>query len=160
MEIPPGLVDQHYEMDPATDDLISHGSQLRAGMIVLIEDNSLREDIDNWDEKNPKEVAEARRKNRWALVSEPFTENRMVRFVAIYADGVKVFRTYGTEFAWLVKKDSKPDYSMLKWILEPAPGQEASQFIGNVFENRDQILNWEQQLQAENSPGMKFQTDN
>lgn len=139
MEISPALVDQFYEMDPNEDDILADGTMLRSGMVVLIEDSSLREDISDWASLNIEEVARARRANRWCKVSEPRVESRTLRFIGTYGDGVKVTRIYGTENAWLVKKDSFPDYSLLKRVPEP---------IGNVFETRptEPAPQWEQKL--------------
>lgn len=113
------FVDKFYEMDPQFEDLIPEGTQLRDGMIVLLEDSTLRSDPDallsKYDEERMREV------NRWCTVSEltvrrRFDRNEMgdvideasplISFIAIYADGTKKKRTYDASYAWIVKLES------------------------------------------------------
>lgn len=108
----------HYDMDPATEDLLADGEDLRDGMIVMIEAPTVRE--------NPavpsrsavgSEYALARLKeaNRWCEVTNlkyvgfdgPDT-SRQVQFIGVYADGTKRQRRYAISYAWFVKKSSLP----------------------------------------------------
>lgn len=105
--IPSAFVSAHYINDPETEDLI-YGDKLKNGMIVLIGDNIMRGDPDRED-LNPYEESKIRERNRWALVeslrpSGPYSE--IVNFIAVYADGTKIPRTYNQSHAWYVKKSS------------------------------------------------------
>lgn len=108
------FVSNHFFMDPQTDDLLGSGRALKNGMVVLVEDNMQRVDVSrsNLDGYTNERMIE---NNRWCEVSElEITSVRrgdgddLVRFVAIYADGIKRKRTYSVHYAWFVKLDSIP----------------------------------------------------
>lgn len=128
----PMFVDQHYLMDPATEDLITKGSKLKNGMRVLIEGSALlRENIDvPLDGYSRQRALE---NNRWCVVSDLEIQERwddgndwgygnfggrrraprkvdpLISFVGVYDDGTKIKRSYADSYAWLVKKDSLVD---------------------------------------------------
>jgi hypothetical protein len=116
MSAPTGIyVDRFYEMDPEFDDLI-FGTELRDGMVVLIEDSLLRGDPERafrgdtpLGEKY--EIARCREANRWCTVTRLSLAPRagyepLVRFIGEYADGTKAIRQYSSDYAWLVKRAS------------------------------------------------------
>jgi hypothetical protein len=101
-------VDKYYVMDPETDDLISNADMLRNGMVVLIDNQNMRVDLDSRSE----DVAyHARIKNRWCKIEDLtiYGYDEHVRFTGVYFDGIKAQRSASTRDAWLVKKDSIPD---------------------------------------------------
>lgn len=99
------FVDRYYEMDPQTDDLLLDGQLLEPGMIVLIENIYLREDITLMSEEKKNRALET---NRWALVSNLEKHGDSLSFVAIYEDGSKRNRKYKLDHGWLVKKETVP----------------------------------------------------
>lgn len=113
------FVDKHFVMDPRFDDLLFDGTELREGMIVLIEDSLMRAtvpvDEDSWDYDRALEC------NRWCTVGRikitpRYGRNEMgdavgessplVSFIAIYPDGTKRKRQYDASYSWIVKKDT------------------------------------------------------
>lgn len=161
-EIPTGIIGKYEVMDPATEDLLFDGYELKNGMIVVIEDVDLRWEV--VDNPNSHQAHYLMIMNRWARISNVFVRSQKVEFIATYEDGITVKRTTDIGKAWIVKRDSRPDYSRLKLISEPhnIEGIEVDphvgQIVGNVFETHKTPA-WEEQLQKENG-GMKFQTDN
>lgn len=100
------FVEQFFEMDPATDDLIFDGTNLRNGMVVLIEDDSLRRAVSDISSLRDRDRAQVLRYQRWAKVSCVSIDMQTTRFIATYADGSKRKIAIGTNNAWYVKKDS------------------------------------------------------
>lgn len=106
IEIPGGFVARDYIMDPATDDLI-RGTSLREDMVVLIGDHMMRDDPEQ-ENPSPYQQQRMRENNRWCRITDlQFNarhSNEVASFIALYADGEKIGRTYGTMHFWLVKK--------------------------------------------------------
>lgn len=104
-------VDEYYEMDPETEDLLDNGTLIMDGMVVLAENPTSRTSVPTED-SGPAKVTDARMRNRWAKVENSKVYNdqngTMLSFVAVYEDGVKRKRTCTVGHAWLVKKDSVP----------------------------------------------------
>jgi len=103
------FVPMHYQMDPTTDDLLANGRLLRNGMVVLVEDSIIRQDVRRLDveEVSPYDLERALEANRWATVTEiEFRYDDLVKFVAVYEDGSKKIRRYNVSYGWLVKLDS------------------------------------------------------
>jgi hypothetical protein len=115
-------MDKHYAMNPEFDDLLPEGTDLKDGMIVLLEDSMMRGDVDRAtrDKYEFERVSEV---NQWCTVSNIKITQRwerddmgrvlsegspLVSFIATYPDGVKRKRTYDASYAWLVKKASIP----------------------------------------------------
>lgn len=104
---PEKYVSKFYVMEPQHDDLV-FGDALREGMIVLLEDSLMRQDMNyvtsGYDLERADEV------NRWCVVLDlkviPRDGSPLVRFVGEYEDGTKKVRTYDASFGWLVKKVS------------------------------------------------------
>ena len=116
--IPPQFESQFYRMNRKTVDLLVNGSMLKDGMIVLIEDHLVRENLERAFARNDEThqvvdqyaLRRAEINNRWCRVSDVRTQGdhgqRQVIFVAEYADGTKVKRTYSVSYAWYVTIDS------------------------------------------------------
>lgn len=112
------FVPQFYKMDPATDDLMAEGRQLFNGMIVLVADKMMRQDLREIEGKDDAEISpyaldRAEQYNRWCTVSGLTTQRRdhmedLVRFIGVYEDGTKTKFTIASSHAWLYKKDSLP----------------------------------------------------
>jgi hypothetical protein len=98
------FVPKHYEMDPATDDLM-HVSELRPGMRILVEENGWRVE----DPENPafaEESLRADKYQRWCTVTKVFDGGV---FITVYDDGMKIGHVpMPTTTFWYVKKDSIP----------------------------------------------------
>lgn len=116
VEIPSEFVDRNAEMNPETDDLI-RGRELKEGMVVLIEDSSVREDISHHtgetDHKcDAHKCRRIKETSRWCRVTSLDIRKRMedrsplVSFIAVYSDGTKRLRTYNQSFGWFVKLNS------------------------------------------------------
>ena len=108
-EVPEGFVPQGYLMNPETDIVIS-GRQLQNGMIVLLEENLMREDASTHDESTH-ELARVRAMatSRWCVIrdlSSTSDRNRVRKFIGIYEGGVEISRTYHEDYYWIVKKNS------------------------------------------------------
>lgn len=110
MEIPTEIVGKYDVMDPATEDLLSSGHDLRNGMIVLIGEMPERWSVVGEPDEN--QAYYIMLMNRWALISEVHhrsTPNgHKVVFVATYKDGTKIKRQHDINYSWLVKLDSMP----------------------------------------------------
>jgi len=117
------FVDRDYVMNPEDDDLLFDGTELRPGMIVLVESSLMKADIDGFDNKyDRKRILEC---NRWCEVVRVEIEPRfqedeagrtipsspLVKFLARYPDGTLANRTYDASYAWYVKKFSIPQES-------------------------------------------------
>lgn len=109
------FVDKFYRMDPEFEDLLPRGTDLRDGMIVLLEDSLLKADLDIMH-RSKYEADHARETNQWCVVSDVEITTRvdehgremqpLVSFVAIYPDGHKRKRAYAASYAWIVKRES------------------------------------------------------
>lgn len=108
------FVPKNFEMDPELHDLLPNGRALRNGMVVLIEEEAQRQDLE-LVKKNPSmRLPQALRWNRWMTVSnvefpgesEILTD---VTFVATYDDGTKKKIAKGVMQAWYVQLDSIPE---------------------------------------------------
>lgn len=100
------FVDQYYEMDPETEDLLDNGSLVIDGMKVLLEDPQFRTNIH--DGMSAYEISGARMTNRWATVEKAKLVDGNLSFVGVYDDGIKRKVVREIRLAWLVKKDSIP----------------------------------------------------
>lgn len=107
-KIPNQIVTVDYMMDPQEEDIIFSGDELKRGMIVLIEDYTLRDydGLKELSELSPRERREVRTSCYWCKIEKIVWEGGMVRFIALYADGSKVVRRYMQSHAWFVKKSS------------------------------------------------------
>jgi hypothetical protein len=125
LDIPVGTVPLSYIMDPETDDLLD-GSELKNGMIVLIESVSMRENpegtvrvfgmptealIEIPDEvkamlKSPYSEVRIQETSRWCRVTRLKVYDNIDSFIGLYADGTKMSRQYHEHYYWLVKKSS------------------------------------------------------
>jgi hypothetical protein len=93
-----------YDMNPATDDLLFDGTELRDGMVVIPESKYLRE-------------RSGSRGNQWCRATRVTMRQseikgapvEFVEFIGVYADGFKAKLSMGTVNSWIVKKDSIPD---------------------------------------------------
>jgi hypothetical protein len=100
------FVPKFYRMNPETDDLVM-GSDLKDGMVVLIESSNFRlrhdEPMVDW------EMDRALENNRWCTVTNLKFSNAfdapIATFIGVYEDGTKYKRSYGTGYAWYVKKN-------------------------------------------------------
>lgn len=167
VEVPGNIVGKFETMDPATEALLFDGSELRFGMVAITAEVDERFDEQASIGKDYYLLL----MNRFARISNvthrTTPNGPKVEFVATYEDGTQIKRSHALHHAWIVKKYSMPDYSQLKRISEPRTSgvfeidPQADQIVGNVFENSGDA-GWENQLQMEREekPGMKFQTDN
>lgn len=118
MEIPNEIVGKYETVDPETEEILFDGYLLKSGMVVVIEDVELRWDV--VDDPDDRHMYYMMVMNRWCRISDVYsTRNHKVEFIATYADGFIVKRITDTSKAWIVKVDSKPDYSLLKRVPEP-----------------------------------------
>lgn len=110
IEIPTQLVDRHFEMDPETTRLLLDGTRLRNEMIVLLESDDFRADME--DARSSSTRATSLKYNRWCRVSEltpvPNTQYPEIAFIGIYAEGTQKKFRFSTNFAWYVLIDSIP----------------------------------------------------
>lgn len=97
---------KYYTMDPETEDLLSDGTLLKNGMVVLIENDENRTTIQA--ELGESNSARAFRWNRWSTVSNVAVIDSYVSFIAVYTDGTKRKLAAGVDDAWYVKLDSIP----------------------------------------------------
>lgn len=105
VEIPEEFVTQTQEMDPQTEDVI-RGSELRHGMVVVIEGTLMREATPD-ENSHALRVSRFTAQNRWCRVTDLLVQNDIVSFVGVYSDGVKIPRTYANSWFWVVKNASK-----------------------------------------------------
>lgn len=97
----PTPVSKYYRMDPDEDGILFDGTEVKAGMIVLIESHEHRlEDKEHPDYKTF---------NAWCEVSQPTIRNGVLKFIGTYADGWQTVRIHAVNCAWLVKKESYPE---------------------------------------------------
>jgi hypothetical protein len=103
---------KNYEFDQATE-MILDGSQLSNKDIVLIEDRSIREEVDDLDWAPEYIVDRALITNRWCMVSD-FTivshhlAEPTATFIGLYDDDFTVRRQYPLSYKWIVKKKDAP----------------------------------------------------
>ena len=92
-----------YMMDPVTEDLI-RGSELKEGMVVLIEDALVREDPKKLDEENTSRTNVLRiwDTSRWCMVTK-LIQGDVMSFIGVYGDGTKMSRMYSDRYCWFVK---------------------------------------------------------
>lgn len=112
-EVPESFEHRIFQMNPQTDDLI-RGAELKEGMVVLIEDTSVRADPAKHLEEDhecdiylcPRILAGA----LWCRVTrlERRRGDELVSFIGEYHDGTKRSRTYNISYCWFVKKGSIP----------------------------------------------------
>lgn len=126
---PSMFVSQFYEMDPEFEDILYDGTELKNGMVVLIESYHGRAEQCSAD-SSPTLIAENKILNRWATVERVHFQHGNVHFVAVYGDGTKVKRNYLDALSWLVKKDSLPEPEEVDY----APGDKRDQVHQIVVE--------------------------
>lgn len=97
----PTPVGKYYRMDPNEDGILFDGTEVKAGMIVLVESQKHR--LENEEDPDYKTI------NAWCEVSQPTIRNGVLKFIGTYADGWQTVRAYAVNYAWLVKKDSFPE---------------------------------------------------
>jgi hypothetical protein len=122
-----GMVGKYQGMNPETEDLLMDGTELRVGMIVLVE-SFMRAGLTEMDDEN---YEWARRANRWCTVATVpqiervryKTTDDTVVFMGVYEDGTKARRSYMKSTAWLVKKSSIPQPDELDVMREDEPVQ-------------------------------------
>lgn len=110
------LVDQFYEMDPKTEDLLFDGTLLKDGMVVLIEAPQMRMPLQFEDGPLSRDQMDvARVTNRWCEIVRvevepraPFQISPTVSFVGKFGDGVRRKRNTPIDYAWIVKRYSNP----------------------------------------------------
>lgn len=92
-----------YVMDPTKEDLI-HGSELKEGMIVLVEDPMLRDDPSDLDTEGvrPYTIRRIHEASRWCMVTK-LRPGQILKFIGVYGDGTKMSRQYSSSYCWLVK---------------------------------------------------------
>lgn len=117
LDIPVETVPIGYIMSPEIDDVID-GSDFIQGMIVLLEDPSMRQNPE--PRVRPEGMPEAvfalmdspyaaRRileTSRWCKVTKIRVYDDIVGFIGLYGDGTKMARSYHQSHYWLVKKSS------------------------------------------------------
>lgn len=94
------FVPKFYQMDPKHEDLLFDGTDLREGMIVLIEHPMYRADVDV--ELSGAELEQAMRFNRWAMITRLNITGNELTFVAEYADGSKKKISASAKESWLM----------------------------------------------------------
>jgi hypothetical protein len=113
-EIVKTFVPKYFEMDPKTDILLSSGNCLQDGMVVLLESNENRIDLDAYADLlrngSAKVLEECLRWNRWMTISMcHVTNNGVVDFIATYEDRTQKKIRVDCIRAWYVKIDSIPE---------------------------------------------------
>lgn len=101
----PSPVSRFSKMDPEEDAILFDGTDLRPGMIVLIDHHNLREELKVVPVGTEAEF-KLLRNNRWCLVSDPRVADGRVSFIATYWDGTATKRDYDVKYAWRVKKET------------------------------------------------------
>lgn len=112
--IPSAFVPFTYLNDPETEDLV-YGEELRDGMVVLVEDTIIRANPDHLETRSSYDRNRILETARWCKVTKlRFTplydqhgvSGKLVKFIAVYADGTQMSRKYNTEYSWYVKRAS------------------------------------------------------
>lgn len=113
-------------MNPLVEDLIM-GSDLRVGMVVLIENDQCRLSVENTDSWAPYNWKTALQYNRWTTVE------RLVPggFIGAFEDDTKALFQRDDASGWYVKKDSIP---------EKAPKTTQDEELARVFAFEDVVL--------------------
>lgn len=96
------FVPQSYEMDPETESLITDGSLLEAGMIVLVADPQMRSDLLTI-ETDEVEMAKALKYNRWGVVDNISIGPTKVRFRRTYDEDPLTVVSVLHTVPWLVR---------------------------------------------------------
>ena len=105
------FVDQYYQMDPTTDDLI-RSYAVRDGMRVLIESPTIKSElVPDKVQEDIVELTKALTYNRWATVTELAWNRKegMISFIALYDDGTKAGISFHMSHNWYVKLDTVPE---------------------------------------------------
>lgn len=100
---PASLVPMHYVMDPDQETLLTSGFLLKDGMVILIENPNMRQDLDKLETQS--NWALALERNRWMTISQVHMgpAGVSVTFVATYDDGSQRKLRFDNHHAWLVK---------------------------------------------------------
>jgi hypothetical protein len=108
-QIPSEYAPKDYLMDPTTDELVA-GDELEDGMIVLFEDTVLRPDPQRGI-SSPYDAVALKERARWCKITRlrRLENSQVISFVGLYADGVKMSRTFNESWYWIVKKYSTTD---------------------------------------------------
>jgi hypothetical protein len=98
---------RYYEQDPEFEDVL-YGTDLRDGMIVMLQDTFMRGDPARGT-TDPFERQKLMSVNRWCTVTALRVHPRaglgpLVSFMGVYADGMKFPRTYDASYTWIVKR--------------------------------------------------------
>jgi hypothetical protein len=117
-------VPKNYEMDPKFETIVDSTALLKSGMVVLINDFYMRENLTT--EYEPGRVIRADESNRWCtityiseIIRDYITKgSHVVRFVGLYGDGSKKNRLYNISHSWIVKIDSIPKESSEPDIID------------------------------------------
>lgn len=126
----PEFVGRYYDMNPETEDLLPNGTLLKPGMIVLIENPSIRQelsDIPLLEEFGRSRMDRIRMFNRWGTVQHVVEEDRRVFVTVEYVDGTKRILKTGLNEGWYVKKDSLPKEIVVN--LSDKPGTDDEETI-------------------------------
>jgi hypothetical protein len=101
-------MDQYYQMNPETEDIVLSGNYLRKGLVVLVENSGYRLDPSRKNSLSKGEMELLRMRNCWAeIVSEIESySDGQVGFLAKYSDGIVKKVVVANTFAWLIKKAS------------------------------------------------------
>lgn len=116
---PYNFVPKFYRMNPETEEILFDGTELENGMVVLIENPNLRQNITLATTMNPEAFDNALRMNRWMEVQHVTAKDDIVEFIGRYDDNTKSKHRFALRTAWLVKKDS---------ILDPTEYQELAEY--------------------------------
>lgn len=100
---------KHFNSNPETEELLWDATELEEGLVVMIEEPSVRADISEVY-MDSAVMEQAYRWNRWATVSDLNHDANLdqVLFVATYSDGSKRKLVTSADYAWYVKKNSMP----------------------------------------------------
>lgn len=138
------FVSKYYEMNPEEDDLLDNGTLVVDDMKVLIASPAFRATIK--DDMSEEQIYSARRKNRWATVTNSrvskVSHEAVLVFVAVYEDGTKRKVIERADTAWLVKKDSIPKVEGLQTEYEVFNKEGTCVFKGTIPE----VLTWAKKL--------------
>ena len=113
VEIPSETVGKYETVDPATEELLFDGFDLRNGMIVIIDDVELRWELE--EDPNDRTAYYIAVMNRWCRISNVLTRGGKVEFIATYEDGFMLKRSTPVDKAWIVKKETIPPRSPEEW---------------------------------------------
>lgn len=112
MSYEPEFVRQFYVMDPTTEDILFSGSEIEVGMEILLESPVLRKNPDRGGEWTDYDRALVWERNRWCQVLRKkvhmSNSGPMISFLALYENGQILKRSYTTDHAWYVKKNTIP----------------------------------------------------